>query len=310
MWFDESERSIYEVIESARYPEDMVEGYDYSPIIGKVSVWNKLGDKLSSLERSREILNEGETSAGKFYTLRLDGHAFSKRMVQLKRLGILSDGYSNEFELIMKKVATKLLSSIQCALYAFTQSDELIVLVKPCEMDDHGNYCNFEFQRRRDKLVSIYASMATEVFLKEIFRLIFQKMRDDASFEIDFDAIPDVQFDARLAEYDTLSDAFQLILWRSFDCSVNGVSSGFVFSSVENKKSLMTMNSGEKLKYLKDHDVLATMSRHQLYGTFLYFDYYEVQLEDGRIRKKRRIVGISEQLVKCVKDNTLPVPFR
>lgn len=306
----ENDRSIYDVFETSRYPEDTVDGYDYNPVIGKTSVWNKLGDTLSSLEKVSVVRNEGQSPAQKFFTLRLDGHSFSKRMPLLKRLNIFGQGYSLEFENIMKKITASLLSSIQCSLYAFTQSDEIVVLVKPCDVDEHGNYVNYEFRRRRDKLVSVYASMATNIFTREVMRLVLENMRRNPELEFDVDSLPDIQFDARIAEYDTLADAFQMVLWRSFDCSVNGVSSGFVFNSFENKKKLMTMNSGEKLKVLQEHGLLSTMTRHQLYGSFMYFEFDSVELPDGRVKRKRRVVTMSEQLVKLVKDGALPVPYR
>jgi tRNA(His) 5'-end guanylyltransferase len=303
----DGERSIYDVLETSRYPDEMVDGYDYNPVVGKTSIWNPLGDILSSLEKLPQYRVDGD----KFYTIRLDGHAFSKRMVQLKRLNLFGQGYSLEFESIMTKIASTLLSSVQNALYAFTQSDEIVLIVSPCEVDEHGKFVNFEFQRRRDKLVSIYASMATNIFTKETMKLVMTKLRDQPDLDINLEELPEIQFDARIAQFESLAEAFQLILWRSYDCSVNGISSGIVFqNSLPSKKKLLNLHCGDKLKYLREEGLLTQMTRHQLYGSFMYLEAHMVTLPDGKQRRKRKVTTISEQLVRMVKEDTFPVPFR
>ena len=74
--------NIYDVIARSRYPDKEVEGYLSSPIIGKQSIWNPLGDKLSSNEKAMMPTHVPHRS---YFTVRLDGKGFSKIIPELKK---------------------------------------------------------------------------------------------------------------------------------------------------------------------------------------------------------------------------------
>lgn len=79
-----------------------------------------------------------------------------------------------------------------------------------------------------------------------------------------------MMFDARIAQFDSYEAALQVILWRSYDCNVNGVSSGIHCNQIENKSKINLMNSTGKLNVLEEKGILDKMTDHQLYGTTLW----------------------------------------
>jgi len=75
-------------------------------------------------------------------------------------------------------------------------------------------------------------------------------------------------FDCRMASYDSFEEARALLLWRAYDCSVNGISDAVYHSEgFSGKKELMTKGMGEKLKWLKDAKRLP-LRPHQAFGTY------------------------------------------
>lgn len=267
--------SIYEIIARSKYGENPFDGlYIQNPIIGKESCWSPLGTKLSNNEKVCMNIIE----PNKYFTIRADGKSFSKVVPHLQRLGILESGYSTCFENIMKTVAQEVTLKYQRVLFVFTQSDEITILFDKVDQHESSNVVfTHEFSGRKDKLMTLVSSLITYVFNREVFKLcgrfVFAKYDiSEAQFKLNelLENLPDIIFDARVGTYDTLADAFELILWRAYDCSVNGVSQAIHFGTfVEHtKQELRKMNTYQKLEVLKEHGLLP-LTNHQAYGTLL-----------------------------------------
>ena len=257
------EPTIYEIINKASLSCSISiddTGYICNPKISK-KWWTKLGDKLSSNERITPI----EVSGDKYISLRLDGKNFSKVVTRLRKLGKISKGFSIEFAKIMISTMNYLSNSFQGVLYGFTQSDEITLIINKCNIIDDC-YMSHEYSGRRDKLISLSASMATQHFNREVLKLIYMKSPESACELID--QLPNICFDSRMAVYNTIEDAFCLILWRAYDCGVNGLSSGVLLSGLPESKSINAKHSDEKLLYLHTNNLLP-LHPHQAYGSFI-----------------------------------------
>lgn len=131
-------------------------------------------------------------------------------------------------------------------LYVFTQSDEFTIII---------NKCNNEIDKI--KLLTESSSKISSKFIKEVIKI--------SSLD-KIDLLPNIAFDARIGMYNTLHEAFELILWRAYDCSINGISQAVYFCGNPGSKLVSLKNSNEKLKYLFENKLLP-LSDHQAYGT-------------------------------------------
>ncbi len=269
-----SEPTIYELIDKAVIPVNFEiadtgipipfkqdnTGYICSPGISK-KWYTILGDKLNLNEKTTPI----EASGDKFISLRLDGKNFSSVIPKLKKLAIFSQGFSTEFAQIMINSMNYLSDYFQGVLYGFTQSDEITIIINKCNLIN-GCYEPHEYSGRKDKLISLSASLVTQHFNREIMKLIYTKFPDSARELIE--QLPNICFDSRMAVYNTIKDAFELIIWRAYDCSVNGISSGVLLSGISGSKKINKKHCDEKLLYLYEKNLLP-LHPHQAYGTLI-----------------------------------------
>lgn len=266
-----SKGSIYDVINYANLPtelfiDDKVEmpfkqddtGYVMNPKISR-KIWNELGDKLSLNEKNCPAKVTGD----KYITLRLDGKGFSNVTKRLRKMGIFSKGFSFEFADIMTTVTTKLCDKFGSVIWAFTQSDEITLVINKSSIVN-GKQISHEYDGRRDKLITHAAGLATMIFNRELVQLNLKNSETVGQPQLD--SYPDVFFDCRMAQYDTLKDAFELILWRAYDCSVNGVSSAVYMSGLPECKKESRKHTDAKLLFLYQNGCLP-MPSHQAYGS-------------------------------------------
>jgi len=121
------------ILEMLRAREPVtVEGVDkalhyLAPHIPKTK-WEELGDLVAS--REKETL-QYRVSGECWISLRLDGHGFSKAVRAMRRLGMLeSEGFSDRFAKCMQACLHHLMDSFHGVL-GFTQSDEMVIFIKP-----------------------------------------------------------------------------------------------------------------------------------------------------------------------------------
>jgi len=94
-------------------------------------------------------------------------------------------------------------------------------------------------------------------------------------------------FDCRLGHYGTREEAMSLILWRAYDCGVNGISDA-VHHLPGAGKTIKTKSGQEKLVYLFEQGKLP-LPPHQACGTYF-------------VRVKRVIQGFNPQTNQAVKS--------
>lgn len=236
-----------------------------SATLNKSVAWDPLGTKLSTNEK--ELVN---VAGEEFYTIRLDGKNFSTVCPRLRKLGILEDGYSLVFEDWMKDVCSFLVTTLSNVTYAYTQSDEITLVFSQTTFNEKLQ--TFEphvYNGRRDKLLTLCASLASQRF--------YRHMILRAGVEL-VDSLPNAVFDARLGVYSSLAEAFELVLWRSYDCSVNAVSTTLHLDPVLatpagtplSRREVGAMNTVQKLVLLFEAGRMAGMTHHQRYGTLLH----------------------------------------
>lgn len=293
------ERTIYDVLRSSRYSSTNYGKYINSPIIKK-KMWEELGNYLSQNERN----NRNDIDPTLFYTIRMDGHSFSKKILpDLRSKGIISRGYSLEFEKAMKDAQMYVFNSVQNAICCFCQSDEITVLVGPSKINKDGKICNIAHNGRFQKYNSLPSSGVASAFSLSLVSSMLEANKFDK-----VQLITPVEFDSRIGQYDSFESAMQMILWRAYDCSVNGISSGIHLNEIPNKKLADRFNSSQKLEFLDSLNILTNMTDHQLYGTFLWKKYVEEDFVFKNIevlsytRRELVIIGKSIQLLKVLKE--------
>jgi tRNA(His) 5'-end guanylyltransferase len=271
------------------------EDYDLLPIIDRETVWKPLGDKLSTNEK--KLYN---FTSNKYYTVRLDGKSFSKVVPVLKKLGIFEEGYSLTFETIMKGLALMFSDTFVNISYTFTQSDELTLLFKPM-LNKNNEYQPHLFNGRIVKILTYLSSMATEYFNREIFKIITKNKQYDL-----INKLPSITFDARIGIYDNLNDAFELIIWRSYDCATNGVSGVYHMNELKTVQGLSKMRTIDRVLLLHKLDKLKIMTEHQKYGTLYSKNTVFEQSINGEVmRKKNKSIYIPGNVINNIKNNVI-----
>jgi tRNA(His) 5'-end guanylyltransferase len=239
--------TILEIIKNARMNEEIVPNHTAYLGMSKTR-WDQFGDVIT--EHEKILTNIGKSSV---WTIRLDGKNFSPLVRSLRSAGVLQPGYSSEFGEMMVKTANVVMDEIH-ACCAFIQSDEMTLIVPACKEEQTPHYGG-----RLQKLVSTSASLATFTF----YNLILELARKN---NVDLPMRP-ITFDARIGQWNSIAEAFTLILWRSYDCSVNGVSDAVLHMKAG--KEIREKNTTEKLKFLSENKMLP-LHPHQAFGTLLW----------------------------------------
>lgn len=251
--------SIYDIIARSKYAEREYSGYLSNPVIGKVACWDPLGDKLSANEKACPHVIESD----KYFTIRADGKNFSRVVPQLVSMSLFEPGYSFQFERIMKTIAFKLSTQFSRVLYVFTQSDEITIIIDKVTQPLNAKVEVHDYSGRRDKLISLVSSFISSMFTVELANLCVER-------NVSVAELPIIMFDARIGTYDCVSDAFELILWRAYDCSVNGVSQATYTKTFDGltRKQVSEMNTSQRLELLERYNMLP-LPDHQSYGTLI-----------------------------------------
>jgi tRNA(His) 5'-end guanylyltransferase len=271
-----TQKSIYRLIEEASYPTHYLDretltnsplpfsSSEYSvlptsPSLRKATGWATLGDKLCLNEK--QLVN---VEGSQYFTIRLDGKSFSKVGRRLHALGALETEYSEKFNLWMQDVCHFLTKEISNVVYSYTQSDEITILIAPMpynfKEDRHEPHA---FNGRRDKLISLASSLASARFYRHMVLSVGLERVDE---------LPLAVFDGRLAVYHSLHSAFELILWRSYDCAVNSVSTTLhlLRDAPLPRKEISRLNTLQKLVLLHSVGIMPDMTQHQKYGTLFH----------------------------------------
>lgn len=177
-----------------------------------------LGDRMKRYEECHNILLTRRLPL----IIRIDGKAFHG----LK----LNKPFDEEFAYFMSQTAKKLCENIQGAVLAYTQSDEISVLVR----DDQTLTTEAWFGKKLQKIVSVSASMATAFFNKMVHDAVSIDKEGYERFNVT------VNFDSR-AFILPPAEVCSYFIWRQQDASRNSVQmaarSIFSHKECENKNN-------------------------------------------------------------------------
>jgi len=235
------------------------------------TLWTALGDLVAARERSCS----GSVPGTRWMSLRLDGSGFSKCVRVLRTKGILEpEGFSDLFATCMKNALRGLMEHFHGRI-GYTQSDEMILFIASASVV-RGEQQPHMRNGRVTKLATLAASYVTAHFIMEL-GLHCEKsgvgLADLANI------LP--HFDCRVGYYESWEEARALLIWRAYDCSVNGVSDA-VYHIKGSGRQIQDQGKREKVEWLwkQGHLPLPT---HQAYGTVL-------------VKVKRVIEGLNPKL--------------
>jgi len=280
------------------------------PFVPK-SVFMHLGDLVKAAERPPGPRVPGE----RWISLRLDGRGFGRFVRALQAAGALgtSNGYSPEFAELMQESLLRLMNEFNAAC-GYTQSDEMTVLISATRVV-RGAQQPHAYNGRVQKIGSLAASVVTSVFN---FRLVELCQRKKVALRG-----PEMLglFDCRVGSYASRDEALSVVLWRAYDCGVNGVSDAvhklkgdapvvegcegsegakLETKSISRKKAIL-MDTNKKLLWLKERGMLP-LPDHQATGSF----YRKVLGEKTAFNKQlKKEVTCLRSVVEKVKGNVL-----
>jgi tRNA(His) 5'-end guanylyltransferase len=257
--------------------------YTMPPFIPK-KIWTRLGDSLKVSESCCIKSVPGD----KYITLRLDGNGFSKMIPRLRKAKAFCSGYSDDFGRIMRECCTTLMEQFN-SVCGYTQSDEITILIQPARVI-RGQQMPHAFNGRVLKLCTLAATHVATLFNFHVSQLIPLTPQLLA------------KFDCRLGCYDTFEEAMSLILWRAYDCGVNGVSDACYHQrgKIAGVKQVLGQPTIQKLNFLKENGILP-LPHHQEYGSYFVRVRRIKELTDPRTNQKvLRLRSQTEKVEGCV----------
>eukprot|EP00286_Rhodomonas_abbreviata_P023803 CAMPEP_0181296060 /NCGR_PEP_ID=MMETSP1101-20121128/4489_1 /TAXON_ID=46948 /ORGANISM="Rhodomonas abbreviata, Strain Caron Lab Isolate" /LENGTH=331 /DNA_ID=CAMNT_0023400873 /DNA_START=176 /DNA_END=1171 /DNA_ORIENTATION=+ len=241
-----------------QYPDGITaELHELPTFLSKVR-WTELGDVIKRAEEPPSRV-EGQY----WITLRLDGCGFGKFVKRCRRAGLFPErGYAPEFAKLMQDSCQGLANKLG-AVMAFTQSDEMTLVIPPAPVVREEQHPHL-YNGRVMKLCSFAAAYVTCRFKGDL-----ELLRRAKSLEAceDIDSLEPL-FDCRLGVFNSRDAAFSLILWRSYDCGVNGPSDMVHHQRgvLDGAKAVVEKGTHTKLQWLAENGLLP-LAPHQAYGT-------------------------------------------
>ncbi len=192
--------------------------------------FSKIGDRMKAFEKKEKKKLTQKLPV----IIRLDGRSFSN----------YTKGFEKPFdEMIigaMKHTTTKLCEEIQNVKIAYSQSDEITLVLVDYEKEDTQQWFNGEL----DKILSISSSIATYHFNDYMERMYWSKNLDKTKKPANFDSRA---FNIPKHEVNNC------LLWRQQDAVRNSISA--LAQSVYSHKQLHGKNTGTMLEMLKDKNI-------------------------------------------------------
>lgn len=214
-----------------------------------------------------------------YVMLMLDGRAFSKFCKQFEK------PYSDEFISLMNETALFLCSQIEGCRFAYTQSDEISILIKQDDTSD------LWFGNRISKLCSITASLASSKFTKLLVSNLIKKATNKDEIQDAIEKLSIVSFDCKAWNIPTLNDVYSWFIYRQRDCIRNSkqMLSQFYFTH----KEIEGVNCETQIEMVKEKFGVDwnELPNNKKFGRFLYRQEVEIQVpnsEEVILRKKWR----------------------
>lgn len=181
-----------------------------------------LGDRMKEFyeNRTKVYLNRRTITI-----LRLDGKGFSKFTKNLNKP--FDDGFSDD----MDATAVFLCENIQGARFAYTQSDEISVVL--CDYENQESSAWFDYSVQ--KMTSIAASLATAKFNQlrlarfttnnvDPMASTFGTILNETINATDIENFKLAFFDARVFQVPSLDEMINAMIFRQQDCTRNSIS--------------------------------------------------------------------------------------
>lgn len=166
----------------------------------------------------------------------VDGHCFSK-MIKNK----FDRPFDDMFIKMMNETAKYLCENIQGAKFAYTQSDEISILITDFDTPMTDSFFGF----RLCKMQSLIAAMATAKFNQ-----IYVKLVNDYPDKFNMKEYPTCTFDCKVWTVPNANDAYAWFLYRQTDCIKN--SKAQTVQAYLSHKSLVGLTSDEMIAKLKN----------------------------------------------------------
>lgn len=200
----------------------------------------------------------------------LDGKNFSKLIKNN-----FKKPFDDDFINMMNKTAQFLCENVQGVKFAYTQSDEISLLITDYDTPETDTL----FGGRLCKIQSILASLATSEFNKQFIKYHFNKYLDDSYNCYDFkscDIGPFInklklaQFDCKCWTVPNQNDAFAWFLYRQLDCIKN--SKQQTAQTYLPHKQLVGHNADEQIQMVVEKNGIDwnTFDNKYKYGRFVY----------------------------------------
>ncbi len=218
--------------------------------------------------RTKQFLNRRTITI-----IRLDGKGFSKLTKSLDK------PFDDQFSDDMDATAVYLCENIQGAKFAYTQSDEITVVLSDFDNLETSAWFDYNVQ----KMVSIASSLATAKFNQlRLFR--------DGNTQL-------ACFDARVFQVPTIDEMVNCIIWRQQDCTRNSIS--MAASANFSHKQLEGVKGSDKQDMLfKEKDI--------------NWNDYKTKYKRGLVVKRQTIIvdgmnGEPIQRNKWLPDYNIPI---
>ena len=184
---------------------------------------NKKSDNLGDRMKKYEAVNKSNLIPKLPTVIRLDGKAFHTYTKQFKK------PFDNSLINLMDQTAIYLCSKIQCAKFAFVQSDEISIYLSDRDSLEQQMWYDGEVE----KMVSVSASMAAAKFNHLAFLDSIEKLRDKDAYltalsDDSMDKLEKIllaEFDARVFQLPNDEELINAFIWRQQDCIRNSISS-------------------------------------------------------------------------------------
>ena len=160
----------------------------------------------------------------------VDGHCFS-RLIKNK----FEKPFDDTFIEMMNETAKYLCENIQGAKFAYTQSDEISILITDFETPMTDSF----FSYRLCKMQSLIAAMATAKFNQ----MYYEKV-------VDLKKVPLCTFDCKVWTVPNANDAYAWFLYRQTDCTKN--SKAQTAQTYLPHKKLVGLTANEQIDLLKE----------------------------------------------------------
>lgn len=248
----------------------------------------------------------------------LDGRSFSK-LIKNK----YKKPFDDDFVSIMNEVAEYLVKNVQGAKLAYTQSDEISILITDFDTPE----TDAAFGYRICKLQSILAAMAASkfnqlAFLKDVEPRIYENCLIDCEGTVykAEDVINEyknqrlVEFDCKVWSVPDYNTAFCHFLWRQNDCIRN--SKQQTAQAYLSHKELMGKNADEQVGLLLDEKGIDwnALDNGLKYGRLIYkerrlFKNYDIDNETAGLDGVSVMATVEREYVRNVWTSHGATPF-